>query len=364
MFIIVAGGIGFFMSILFIGRIFKSFLWAAVFWVLFILLSSLPYYEKSDFNLALGVGIISISFASHGFLGGIFLGRRMWGHNGRQAHVRIWEGQDTVLALVAIALSGFVVWGVVYPKEILTKEEQFNREEEEYFENIGSSYFEAARSNVTGTLSGYIVSFPVNPRLSLSHQCPEGEYSCDPEYGKTTNLNELKSLGIGIDGRATPIQDLKGSIVFRNIWVEEEGENCGDILRPGFRDCVPRGRIDFWCQKARPDLLQSIWCAKNSANSISFESKESAEELDVIYKAEPTLARFYADTKIGPATALCWKYFKSGSECILRFEYPKGISVELSFDREQIMSQDPIIAQTIVLVPEYWKALTQGANGP
>jgi hypothetical protein len=48
----------------------------------------------------------------------------------------------------------------------------------------------------------------------------------------------------------------------------------------------------------------------------------------------------------------------------LVFSLKGGVGVELRFTREQIMSQDPIIAQSIALVPEYWKALTQSASAP
>lgn len=81
---------------------------------------------------------------------------------------------------------------------------------------------------------------------------------------------------------------------------------------------------------------------------------------------EPELAARYRDTPLGPGRVNCFyrpdltKTDQQGVSCKLTFILVDGIMATFSVCRSQITSGDPVLAETIVLIPDYWTALTGG----
>ena len=129
--------------------------------------------------------------------------------------------------------------------------------------------------------------------------------------------------------------------------------------------CLTQEKIDRWCHETRPDLTDSIWCRDIPPMQFRLATiVRAAETTSPSARDEPELAAGYADTPLGSGQVRCFyapdpnDTDRQGSGCTLTFDLADGIKASLGARRTQIISGDPLLLQTIALIPDYWSELT------
>jgi len=209
------------------------------------------------------------------------------------------------------------------------------------------------RADFEGVLGGHQVMFPASPRLGLVDDCAPGVQA--GSFGCLTSLTNPVTILTERD--ETLLHERSDPINFRIISVKAVEADCtlGNY-------CLTQEKIDHWCGEIRSDQAGSIWCRDMPPIRFSLRT-------DVIpgpsHRDEPELAMHFANTLLGPGQVVCFyhpdttKADQQGAGCTLYFDLVDGVSASLSLRRMQIMSDDPDVTATILLVPEYWAALTR-----
>lgn len=198
------------------------------------------------------------------------------------------------------------------------------------------------------------VAFPASPRLYLTDDC--GSEVWARLFGCPASLTNPLSIltkpdEVLLHKRSDPIH-------FCSISVSAVEPDCslGDF-------CLTQEKIDQWCGELRPDQAESIWCRDKPPMRFSLRTATTPGESD---RDEPELAARYRDTPLGPGRVNCFyhpdltKTDQQGASCKLTFILVDGIMATFSVRRSQITSGDPVLAETIALIPDYWTALTGG----
>lgn len=206
------------------------------------------------------------------------------------------------------------------------------------------------RADFKGTLAGHQVAFPASPRLHVFHNCRPGYLGC------STNLTNPVSILTKPDEAL--LNERHDPISFRIISVSSVDIECrlGDY-------CLTQEKIDHWCAEIRLDQASGIWCRDLPAMKFSLRTDATPGPSD---RDEPELAARYAATTLGSGRVTCFyspdktETHRQGASCMLSFDVADGVKAILGVSREQIRSEEPSLAATIAIIPEYWTALTVG----
>jgi hypothetical protein len=216
------------------------------------------------------------------------------------------------------------------------------------------------RTDFKGTISGYSVSFPASPSLSLFDQCDQ---EGDAKYrGCWTSLSNPVTILTGPDTEL--LNERNKPIRFNVISFNALKPNCGSSDY-----CLTQDKIDNWCSEIRPDQAQSIWCNKLLSLSFSLRTDEFVQKTtSPSNRNEPELSSNYAETLLGSGKVTCFYHRDStktehqGVSCTLSFNLVDKIKAVMLVQRTQITSSDPAVAETIALIPKYWQTLTGGRS--
>jgi len=214
-----------------------------------------------------------------------------------------------------------------------------------------------AKADFTGEFSGYQVTFPASPRLLLWDDCGPAE---TPRYGGcSTFLSDPVTILTRRD--EILLHERADTINFLAIRVDAVEPDCG-----GNDYCITQERIDRWCTEVRPDQADTIWCDGIPPMDIQLHTSQFGEKLDIKSdREEPDLAALYADTPLGAGRVFCRQNANTDhavqrpSDCRLTFTVADGVEASLSVSRNQMIAGEPIISDTISLIPEYWLAITE-----
>lgn len=209
------------------------------------------------------------------------------------------------------------------------------------------------RADFEGNLGGHQVMFPASPRLALVDDCAPGVQA--GSFGCSTSLANPVTILTGRDDIL--LHERSDPISFRTISIKAVEAGCalGDF-------CLTQEMIDLWCGEIRQDQADSIWCRDMPPMRFSLRNDVTPGPSD---RDEPELAMRFANTLLGPGQVVCFyhpdttKTDRQGASCNLSFDLADGVSASLSLRRTQIISDDPNVAQTISLLPEYWAVLTR-----
>ena len=119
--------------------------------------------------------------------------------------------------------------------------------------------------------------------------------------------------------------------------------------------------MDHWCREIRPDQAVSIWCRDIPAIQFELRKDSTPGPSD---RDEPELAAQYADTALGPGRVTCFyspdpaENDRQGATCRLAFDLTNGVSATLGVRRDELIAADPVLIETIRLIPDFWETLT------
>ena len=212
------------------------------------------------------------------------------------------------------------------------------------------------RANFKGTLAGHQISFPASPLLHVFHDCASGVQP--GSKGCRTNLTNPVTIFTKPD--EVLLHERSDPISFDLISISAVEADCGLG-----EYCLTQEKIDRWCHETRPDLTDSIWCRDIPPMQFRLATiVRAAETTSPSARDEPELAAGYADTPLGSGQVRCFyapdpnDTDRQGSGCTLTFDLADGIKASLGARRAQITSGDPLLLQTIALIPDYWSELT------
>ena len=212
------------------------------------------------------------------------------------------------------------------------------------------------RADFAGTLAGHQVAFPASPRLSLRDNC----VSSDIERHSGCRTSFIYPVQPWTSPDEELLHERKAPISFRYIMVSPVEQDCRNT-----DFCLAQATIDRWCTEYRPDQSDSIWCRETLPLRFSIQTNAHVESIDhPTYHDEPELAALFSDTPLGRGWVKCYYHpdksntAKQGKNCRLTFNLAEGVKVLLNLSRVQIKSNDPALAGTFDLIPEYWLALT------
>lgn len=278
------------------------------------------------------------SSAALGVAGGAAV---LWAAQGRAR----WVGWVTGVTLVGVAATLTLL--PVAKREIAKRQADADR-------NIRTAAI--MRADFKGTLAGHQISFPASPLLHVLHDCASGVQP--GSKGCRTSLNNpvttfTKPDEVLLHERSDPI-----SFDLISISAVEADCSLGEY-------CLTQEKIDRWCHETRPDLTDSIWCRDIPPMQFRLATiVRAAETTSPSARDEPELAAGYADTPLGSGQVRCFyapdpnDTDRQGSGCTLTFTLADGIKASLGARRAQIISGDPLLLQTIALIPDYWSELT------
>ena len=203
------------------------------------------------------------------------------------------------------------------------------------------------RADFEGILGGHQVMFPASPHLGLVDNCAPGVQA--GAFGCSTSLTNPVTILTGRD--ETLLHERSDPINFRIISIKAVEADCtlGDF-------CLTQEKIDLWCGEIRPDQADSIWCRDMPPMRFSLRTDVTPGPSD---KDEPELAMHFANTLLGLGRIVCFyhpdttKTNQQGASCKLSFDLTEGVSASMSVRRTQITSNDPVIIETIAMIPEY-----------
>lgn len=210
------------------------------------------------------------------------------------------------------------------------------------------------RADFTGSLAGHQVTFPASPRLGVTDDCAPGVEA--GLFGCTTSL--VNPVSIFTKPDEVLLHERRDPIVFRSVSVSAVEQDC----RPGNDYCLTQEKVDHWCSEVRADQADSIWCLDQPAMRFWFKTDATPGPSD---REEPELALRYADTALGPGRVTCFyspnpkETDRQGASCSLAFITADGVSAVLGARREQLVSRDPVLIETIEMVQGYWVNLTE-----
>lgn len=210
------------------------------------------------------------------------------------------------------------------------------------------------RADFKGMLAGHQVTFPASPRLGLFDDCAPGVQA--GSLGCFTSLTNPVTILTGRD--ETLLHERSDLVSFRVISVSATEQEC----RSGDDYCLTQEKVDRWCREIRPDQADSIWC--RDAPKMQFVLRKDALPRPAD-RDEPELAARYADTVLGSGQVTCYyspdktETHRQGASCTLSFDLEKEVKATLGARREQITSDDQVLAATITLIPDYWATLTE-----
>jgi hypothetical protein len=208
-----------------------------------------------------------------------------------------------------------------------------------------------------GTLASHQVAFPASPFLYVTEDC--GTDSVQNVFGDCrTDLSNpvtvfAKPTEVTLNERKDPIR-------FLRISVSTIGSDygLGD-------NRLTQKKIDHWCRELRPDQAGKIWCRDAPPMKFILLASDAAPKTTgSSYRDEPELAALFSDIALGSGRVECFYSAKAeetarqGADCRLSFNLADGVEVVLPVSRTKITSDDPALARTIAMIPEYWAALT------
>jgi hypothetical protein len=266
------------------------------------------------------------------------------------ASVVLWVGQKQprwaswITGVAILALTASVTLWPVVQREITKRHLTQNRE---------TRAAQFAMADFTGSLAGQQVGFPASPRLHVFDDCAPGVQA--GLFGCSTSMTSpvsvfTKPSDVLLNERLDPIR-------FRTISISPVEHDC----RPGNDYCLTQEKVDHWCREVRPDQASSIWCRDIPAMQFALRKDATPGPSD---RDEPELAAQYADTALGPGRVTCFyspnpaETDRQGATCRLAFDVTDRVSATLGVRRDQITAADPILSETIRLIPEYWENLT------
>lgn len=210
------------------------------------------------------------------------------------------------------------------------------------------------RADFKGVLSGHKVTFPASPRLGVTDNCAPGVQ--EGLFGCTTSL--INPVSIFTKPDEILLHERSDPIVFRTISVSAIEKDC----RAGNDYCLTQDKVDRWCNEVRTDQANSIWCLDKPAMQFWFKTDATPGPSD---REEPELAARFADSALGPGRVTCFyspnpkETDRQGASCRLAFIMADGVSAVIGARREQITSGDPVLIETIEVIPGYWANLTE-----
>lgn len=253
-----------------------------------------------------------------------------------------WASWSTGFAIVALTAS-LTLWPVAQ-YEITKKRLDKDRE-------TRTSNF--IRADFEGTLAGHQVGFPASPRLLVHDNCAPGVSV--GLFGCATSLANPVSIFTKKDD--VLLHERRDPISFRTISVSAVEQNC----RLGNDYCLTQQRVDHWCREIRPDQSDSIWCRDTLAMQFELRTDATTGPSD---RYEPELTAQYTDTLLGPGQVTCFyspdpnDTDRQGASCRLVFTVSDGVSATIGASRELIVSGNPVLFETIAVIPDYWASLT------
>lgn len=252
-----------------------------------------------------------------------------------------WVSWIIVVAILGLTAS-LTLWPVVQ-REITKRHLTQNRE---------TRAAQFAMADFAGSLAGQQVVFPASPRLHVFDDCAPGVQA--GLFGCSTSMTSpvsvfTKPSDVLLNERLDPI-------VFRTISISPVEHDC----RPGNDYCLTQEKVDHWCREVRPDQTSSIWCRDIPAMQFELRKDATPGPSD---RDEPELAAQYADTALGPGRVTCFyspdpaETDRQGATCRLAFNVTDRVSATLGVRRDQVSAVDPILIETIRLIPDYWANL-------
>lgn len=253
-----------------------------------------------------------------------------------------WASWTTGMAILGLTAS-VTLWPVLQ-REI---------EKRHLAENQKTRAAEIAQADFTGSLAGHQVSFPASPRLHVWDDCAPGVQV--GVFGCSTDLTN--PVSVFIKPSDVLLNERSDSISFRTISVSAVEENC----RQGNDYCLTQEKVDHWCREIRQEQASSIWCRDIPAMGFQLRNDATPGPSD---RDEPELAALYSNTALGPGRVTCFyspnpaETDRQGVSCRLAFDVANGLSATLFVRRNQITASDPVLIETIGLIPDYWGNLT------
>jgi len=266
------------------------------------------------------------------------------------ASVVLWVGQKQsrwaawITGVVILALTASVTLWPVMQREIEKRHLADNRERRAA---------EIAQADFTGSLAGHQLDFPASPRLHVWDDCAPGVQA--GSFGCSTDLTN--PISVFTKPSDVLLNERRDPISFRTISISSVEHDC----RPGNDFCLTQEKVDTWCREVRPDQAASIWCRDMPAMQFELRKDATPGPSD---RNEPELAAQYADTALGPGRVTCFyspnpaETGRQGASCRLAFDVTNGVSATLGVRRVQITAADPVLIETIGLIPDYWEILT------
>ncbi|WP_282092932.1 hypothetical protein [Epibacterium ulvae] len=213
---------------------------------------------------------------------------------------------------------------------------------------------EIIRADFAGFLAEHQIAFPASPRLHIFDECaPDVEAGL---FGCSTSLTN--PVTVFTKPNDVLLHERRDSINFRTISISPVEHDC----RARNDYCVTQEKVDHWCREIRPDQTDSIWCRDIPAMQFELRRDATPGPSD---RDEPELTAQYLDTALGPGRVTCFyspnpaETDRQGVTCRLAFDVANGVSATLGVHREQITTGDPLLTETIKLIPDYWASFTE-----
>lgn len=347
LFIFVGFLTGFLLSLRFVQRPHKALFWGVVWGAVPLFLLLVPANAPVQ-----GIGsVLKFAFFALGpiMLIPLVVSSAALGMAG--ASVVLWIAQKQpkwiswTIGLAIVGLTASVTLGPVAKREITEQQVANDRETRAAAIN---------RANFRGTLAEHQISFPASPRLHVFDNCAPGIQA--GLFGCPTNLTNPVSIFTKQDD--VLLHERNDPISFRTISILTVEPNC----RQGNDFCLNQQRVNDWCYEIRPDQTDGIWCRDIPAMPFAFRLDAPPGPSD---REERELAAQYSDTALGPSQVTCFyspnpnDKERQGASCRLTFTVSDGVSAIISAHRAQIASGDPVLNETIELIPDYWASLTE-----